>query len=435
MRGGRRAARRLAQAAARPLRSLRRWSRSLAARPGAPSGVHLSWSEDPNSTLTITWQTPTRENGEVMYRRADGGAAQRAVASTRRLRGTSHWRHEAVLRGLAPGTSYSYRIVSRCDSASADGAWSVACTAPNSRSASYCAVFLCDVGLAGRSDRTTEALPEILNALASDPPLFYLGGGDYAYRRRDDRFRDAGDVLDRWFEQMAPLWMRAPFMAQFGNHEVELDENLGDWAARFAHPRGSPDGYSYSFGVGAAHFVGLFAPGRAPTPLHLRWLEEDLSREAARTAAWRIVYQHAPVFASGSSHPARAEVRAMMPLFERLGVNLHLSGHDQNYERTHPVRGSGWEPPLAGAGEVTSYAACRGVIYAKVSPAGKLSERGLDFSRFTGAQAPEVAARDDRAHHWARLCISDAQLAVEVFGLSGDGAAPRIVDRFALRPA
>ena len=36
-----------------------RW-RSLVARPGPPSGVHLSWSEDPTSTLTVRWQTPTR---------------------------------------------------------------------------------------------------------------------------------------------------------------------------------------------------------------------------------------------------------------------------------------------------------------------------------------------------------------------------------------
>lgn len=432
----RRAARRCARAGAIPLRSVRRRWRSLVARPGPPAGVHLSWSEDPTSTLTVTWQTPTRpDTAEVAFRRADGGPVRRAVAASRRLPGSSHWGHEAILRGLEPGTAYCYGIVSRRDLDPEEGVWSVARTAPGSRSEPYRAVFVCDVGLAGRADRTADAIPHVLEEIAVEPPLFYLGGGDYAYWRGDRRFRSAGEALDRWFDQMAPLWMRAPLMAQYGNHEVELEEGLEEWAARFAHPRGSRDGYSYSFDVGAAHFVGLFAPGRAPAPHHLRWLEEDLSSELARNAAWRIVFQHAPVVASGSSHPARADVRALMPLYERLGVDLHLSGHDQNYERTHPLRGGESEPPRAPLAGFVQYPAGCGVIYAKVSPAGKVSERGRDFSRFAQDSGPEIAMRDDGAHHWARLSISEIELAVEVLGLTGDGSRARTVDRFALARA
>jgi hypothetical protein len=231
---------------------------------------------------------------------------------------------------------------------------------------------------------------------------------------------------------MAPLFAHAPFMSQYGNHEVELGEDIDEWAARFAHPRGSSDGRCYSFDVGPAHFVGLLAPGRAPDPSHLRWLEADLSSESARAAAWRIVFQHAPVFASGSSHPARPEVRALMPVFERLGVDLHLSGHDQNYERTHPLRGARAQEPRARTMDCTHYAAGGGVVYAKVSPAGKLSERGLDFSRFAGRAGAEIAARHDRAHHWARLDVSEQQLGVEVLGLADEGSPLRTVDHFAL---
>ena len=138
--------------------------------------------------------------------------------------------------------------------------------------------------LGARIEQRTR-LPRNSGRSRSDPPLFDPGGGDYAYWRGDRRFRSAGEALDLWFDQMAPLWMRAPLMAQYGNHEVELEEGIEEWAARFAHPRGSRDGYSYSFDVGAAHFVGLLAPGRAPTPLHLHWLEQDLS--SARRGAPR----------------------------------------------------------------------------------------------------------------------------------------------------
>jgi hypothetical protein len=66
-----------------------------------------------------------------------------------------------------------------------------------------------------------------------------------------------------------------------------------------------------------------------------------------------------------------------------------------------------------------------------VSPAGKLSERGRDFSRFGAAAGPEIASRDDHAHHWAIVTISDRELSVEVMGLTGDAPA-RTLDRFAL---
>ena len=51
------------------------------------------------------------------------------------------------------------------------------------------------------------------------------------------------------------------------------------------------------------------------------------------------------------------------------------------------------------------YEAGTGVIYAKVSPAGKLSEFRNDFSRFTTEQQPFIATRDDTAGHYALITV------------------------------
>jgi hypothetical protein len=433
----RRASRRLARSLRSALRPLQIRARALVARPGAPSGVHLSWSEDPSSTLTVAWQTPTRRNpAAVSFRRVGDAAVRRAVGTSRPLPGSPHWLHCAVLRDLAPATTYEYRVSSDAGAAAGAEVWRPVRTPPRARSETYRAAFFCDVGIAGRPDGSTRATGRVLREIAADEPLFYLGGGDYAYARRDPRFSDPGVAIDRWLEQMEPLLARAPFLPQYGNHETELGESIGEWSARFAHPRGSADGRSYSFDVGSAHFVALFAPGVAPAPDHLRWLEEDLASEASRSAVWRIVYQHAPIISSGASHPARDDVRvALMPRFERWGVDLHLSGHDQNYERSHPLSADGSGPSSDRSGGRNRYAAGRGVIYAKVSPAGKLSERGIDFSRFAAAPGPEIAARDDRAHHWARIHVSERELAVDVMALSGEDDAARVVDAFALTRA
>jgi phosphodiesterase/alkaline phosphatase D-like protein len=206
--------------------------------------------------------------------------------------------HRVLLRDLEPDTEYAYRVSADHGFEPGFGRWWQARTAPASRDAEFRAAFLCDVGLDDRFDGTATAATAVLAQLVDDAPLFVLGGGDYAYGNRDERFRDPADAIDRWFEQMEPLFASAPFMAQFGNHDVALVERFADWAPRFSHPAGAENGRSYSFDVGSAHFVGLFAPGRAPSEAHLRWLKDDLSSERARRAAWRIVFQHAPVVAT-----------------------------------------------------------------------------------------------------------------------------------------
>lgn len=431
----RRARRRLTRLAALVRRGFRRLrSRlSLELRSGPPCGIHLSWSEDPSRSLTVTWQTPGRRSvAEVCWRPARGGATSTTRGQTRSLPGTSRVQHRVVLRGLEPATEYLYQVSSDPGTAMGQGAWWRARTASASPADAFRVVFLCDVGIEGRTDGTTAAVSQVLQEIARDPPLFYLGGGDYASVRRDGRFRDPAEAMDRWFEQMQPLFACAPFMAEYGNHEVGLGESVAEWSARLAHPRGTADGLSYSFDVGPAHFVGLFAPGRPPPEAHLRWLEEDLTSEAARRAAWRIVFQHAPPVAHGAAHPARPDVAALRHWFERLAVDLHLSGHDQSYERTHPVSSAGVALPSHPAAGRTRYPARRGVVYAKVSPAGKLSERRRGFSRLAGPEGPEIAARSDRFHHLARIRVSEEALEVEVAGLSGEGAPVRSVDAFAL---
>jgi hypothetical protein len=57
------------------------------------------------------------------------------------------------------------------------------------------------------------------------------------------------------------------------------------------------------------------------------------------------------LFAHGVCHPAREEVReTLQPILERCGVDLHLSAHDQSYERTPPLRAGGGRARLRSPG-------------------------------------------------------------------------------------
>ena len=426
-----RRARRRAWIALRPLRRA-----SARSQPGSPSQLHLSWQEDPRTTLTVTWTTPAGAGPACVEFGPLGTSERRRVAATSTPSPGSHGTlHRATLTGLEPGTAIAYRVSADAGAPRAFGAWHTSRTAPASADASVRAAFVSDVGLAGRADGTTRAQPAVLQALAEADAHVVLGGGDYAYADNDARYRDHADAIDRWWDELEPVFARTPFMAQYGNHDVELGERYEDWAPRLAHPAGSPGGRSYSFDLGAAHFVALHAPGRAPGEDDVAWLERDLASEQARAASWRVVYQHAPPFAAGRCHPARPDVTRLTALFERLGVDLHLSAHDQSYERTHALRGGIATPPKSSDGRVHRYAAGDGPIYAKISPAGKLSERGLGFSTFAADAPPVVAARDDAHHHWGVLDIDRDVLRLRVEAISSDGERRPPIEEIALEAA
>ena len=435
----RRAAVRRRAPLARALRPLRRVLAAAAATRsgGAAREIQLGWDDSPQHALTVRWVGDSRRNPALARIRrcggGEGGDWSEWPAATQRRPGSHGWLHVAELRGLEPDCRYELCV--SCDPG-CETAFSepfALRTAPASRDARVTAVFLCDVGLAGRPDGTSEAVPEIARAIASADPLCVLGGGDYVYADRDGRYFDPADAIGAWIEQMQPLLRGRAFLVQLGNHEVELVERIDDWRPRLSCGRRSPSGLSGSFDFGPMHCVGLHAPGRAPSSADLAWLEADLQGEAARSAAWRVVFQHAPIFAHGRSHPARPELRALMPIFDRLGVDLHLSGHDQSFERTHPLRADGSvAAPLARADGEMRYAAGAGVVYAKVSPAGKHSDRGRGFSVLPLEAGPEIAARSDQGHHWARLEADARELCLRVDALSGPGAEVDCVDTLRL---
>ena len=220
-------------------------------------------------------------------------------------------------------------------------------------------------------------------------------------------------------------------MAQYGNHEIELEERLQDWAPRFAHPHGFQNGTSYSFDVGEAHFTSLFVAGPLPRTEQLAWLDDDLSSARQRGQRWLIVYQHKPLFAHGHSHPAGPRLRqALWPILQKHKVDLHLSAHDQNYERTYPLRGHA-ERPEPACKTREAYAIGSGTIFAKVSPAGKRSDIGGDFSRFTVDQQDYMAVRDDTAHHYAQIDIKrTGRLEFRAYAVSAGQAPKTLLDRF-----
>jgi calcineurin-like phosphoesterase family protein len=87
-----------------------------------------------------------------------------------------------------------------------------------------------------------------------------------------------------------------------------------------------------------------------------RWLERELA--AARQdddIDWIVVFMHQVALSSAHFNGADLGIRRQwLPLFDRYGVDLVLSGHEHHFERSHPVRGV-----LSGSDLLTPAAASR----------------------------------------------------------------------------
>lgn len=378
----------------------------------------VCWTADPQTSLSLVWRSRRPDDGWVEVDDGDGWRRHRSVGIPGRWGG---FVHTAVVTGLRPEQEVRHR--------SSGGRTVASRTAPADPDAQFRFGFVCDTGIAGRRDGLADGVAAVVDELLTQDPLFVLGGGDYAYANTDHRFPDNGAAVDAWIEQFRPLTTRTPMVLQFGNHEVALGERWRDYAELAPGPGAALGGRCHSFDVGAAHLAGVFVHDDDVDAEVLQWLEDDLGTARAAGARWLVVWQHAPLFASGTAHPASPRLRRQQgPTLERHRVDLHLSGHDQNYERTFPLRAVAGTP-IAASASSRRYRAGSGVIYAKVSPGGKHSNRG-GRSRLQAPDPAVVARWHDDAHHVAIITVSgENSLAVDVRSLRG-GLPAQTVDHF-----
>jgi acid phosphatase type 7 len=105
----------------------------------------------------------------------------------------------------------------------------------------------------------------------------------------------------------------------------------------------------YSYNIGNVHFISLDSYGvetNANLSLYdtlgpqATWLKQDL---AANTKKWTVVYFHHPPYTMGSHNSDTEQDLVKMrknltPIFLRYNVDLVLSGHSHNYERSKMLK-------------------------------------------------------------------------------------------------
>jgi hypothetical protein len=396
--------------------------------------IHLSWTVDPATSLTVVWRTYDTSIASTVQHRRLGDATWTSTTGQLKPSGTTGTLHEATISGLLPATGYEYRVLRD------GGTWSevfTTRTAPAGGPADFDFVYFADTGLIGRTDGLAAGTQQVITDIANLDPLLALGGGDYISYNSDKRYGTLDASIDAWFKQSEPFLTRSVFMPTFGNHEVRLGESYDAWISRFALPASQTDNFRVgSFDVGEVHFVSILTDSDVATLPQSRvdWIVSDIQDAHARGQKWVIPYTHISAFSDGSSHPSNINLRNQLaPIFEQLNVAIVISAHDQNYERTFPLINADTETPVVTDQNLTGYDQADGVIWLKVGPGGKLSDQnGGGFSTFQTYPPPYwTAARDDTMHHFARFRVSaNGILTTEIYATPGDGTPSVLYDSF-----
>ena len=364
------------------------------------------------------WNTYTELSQScVQYGTSTTELSLEACSSGSTTYSTSRTYSNAVtLTGLAPATTYYYKIVST--NSSVDHFLSP--RAPGDKTP-FNVNAIIDLGVYGPdgftvSEKTKkDTIPSInptlnhstIDRLAQtvDDYEFIIHPGDFAYA--DDwylKFQNLLDgkdayqaILEQFYDQLAPIAGRKPYMAAPGNHDADCGEipfitglcpegqkNFTDFMHRFGTTMPSPFPSSssnqtaqslatkaqslskppfwYSFEYGMAHITmidtetdfpsapdgpggsaGLDSGPFGQPNQQLEFLAADFASVDRTVTPWLIVAGHRPWYTTGTGACTPCQA-AFENLFYTYGVDVAVFGHQHNSQRFQPVYNNTADP-------------------------------------------------------------------------------------------
>jgi hypothetical protein len=312
-----------------------------AAQDTLPKGIHLYWTDDVSTTMTITWKTATEASGDTVFYDAVSrkGTKDPTKAYAFSVTGVHHtikgingFIHDVKLTKLTPGATY-YFVSGGSDGYSAERKFQTIQKNPSN----VRFVF------GGDSRSGAQDFPagrdKISQLVATYNPQFVIFCGDFV----NDALAD--EDWDIWFNHMDSAWIDSqgytiPIMPFLGNHEVgtsnEFQTTNAD--ASFYHEYFAlPNWYSFDIAP-YLHFTALDSMTFAdPHSEQYLWANQDLAK--TKSAAWKIVGWHIPAY-DLTSEPREGTGFELLPLINEYHVNVVVNGDTHLYERLQPMNSS-----------------------------------------------------------------------------------------------
>ena len=290
--------------------------------------------------MSLLWHTSSPEIGVIRYGLDPDALNMEARENEARVA------HELRLTQLQPATRYYY-AVGNADSMQYGGdedSWFV--TAPQTGSDEAVRVWV--IGDSGEPGKVAQAVRDAMKTWVQNNPRDnrpyldqWLALGDNAYRSGSNQQYQVA-----LFDAYPQILKNISLWPVYGNHDARR------WAFFdiFSLPEqaesggvGSGTENYYSFDYANIHYIVLDSQDSdlQANGSMLTWLQRDLE---ASQQTWTIVAFHHPPYSKGThdsddegdSGGKLVEMRTnVLPVLERYGVDLVLSGHSHAYERSY----------------------------------------------------------------------------------------------------
>ncbi len=264
-------------------------------------GPYLSWIDNPQTTMVISWRTDKPGNAMIEY----GFDTTYGFSEVDSTVGTLH---SIELADLNPSTTYHYRASSSSGEMSVDNTFSTAIH----RNEPFTFVAYGDT-----RTKDGDRAAVVSRIIALNPDIVFNTGDLVEDGRIDSKWIT-------WFSTNQDILDHIPYFVAIGNHEENAQLYYDYW-----HFPGNEQWYSLDYGN--AHFICLSTETNMYGSQR-EWLESDLIN-ASQSAEWIFVFFHRPPYSSGN-HGSDLNVRsAWCSLFETYEVDIVFNGHDHDYER------------------------------------------------------------------------------------------------------
>ena len=300
-----------------------------------PRQIILTWQNNPQTTMTITWRTDQEGENNVVYYSPNKDLvfdhSESKKATTYTFEETSAWLHTAELTDLKPGNTYWVILES-------DGFQSEKFNFKTAPADYEDIVFI--VGSDAQHLRTQmHVIRPVLTKAAQENPDFFVYSGDFVNAELSEYEWDL--FFDLWDELMiTEEKRRIPIIPAIGNHEVVAGyggnrEKSVFYFNRFKIPE-PKDYYAIQYGPELT-ILSLNTDHTAEIGgEQLRWLEQTLQEH--EDSKWIMAHYHDGGWWGTSK--TNVELRSKwLPLFEEYGVDLAHDGHIHTYIRTFPIYG------------------------------------------------------------------------------------------------
>ena len=289
--------------------------------------------------IVVRWRTDVDTDSEVRYGTTQGSLGMSASDATLTTE------HEISLAGLTPDTVYYYSVGTTTQVLAGDDADHFFLTSPVPGGVKATRIWV--LGDSGSANADAEAVRDAYYGYTGPEHTdLWLMLGDNAYTDGTDLEYQAA-VFDMYPEMLrkSVLW------PTIGNHDiVDSDAQTGAYFDIFTLPTSAEAGglasgteAYYSFDHANVHFICLdsWDTSRSPTGAMMTWLGNDV---ASTTQDWIVAFWHYPPYSKGAKDSDLSGRSIQMrenalPILEDAGVDLVLTGHSHNYERSFLIDG------------------------------------------------------------------------------------------------